>query len=133
MTTFRFIVSVALTATLALVVSCASKDSGCQAFNYDVDPATVGVTAEQVASLDSLLQSFIDTKQMPCVTVFVAKGGDVVYNKSFGMKNLETQAPAEVYNDLINKQSHNEKVSFFVPEFNIWSVDAVCISSAAYS
>ena len=107
MATFRFIVSVALTATLALVVSCASKDSGCQAF--------------------------IDTKQMPCVTAFVAKGGDVVYNKSFGMKNLETQAPVEVYNDLINKQSHNEKVSFFVPDCNIWSVDAFCISSAAYS
>lgn len=96
MTTFRSIAVAALTASLALFVSCASNDSKRQSFNYDVDPTTVGVTAERVASLDSLLQSFIDTKQMPCVTAFVAKGGDVVYNKSFGMKNLETQAPAEV-------------------------------------
>ena len=92
MTTFRSIAVAALTASLALFVSCASNDSKRQSFNYDVDPASVGVTAERIASLDSLLQSFIDTKQMPCVTAFVAKGGDVVYNKSFGMKNLETQS-----------------------------------------
>jgi len=46
--------------------------------------------------VDSLLQSFVDTKKLNCVTAFVAKGGDVIYHKAFGWKDMETQTPTTV-------------------------------------
>ena len=46
--------------------------------------------------MDSLLQSFVDTKKLNCVTAFVAKGGDVIYHKAFGWKDMETQTPTTV-------------------------------------
>ncbi len=171
MTTFRSIVSVALTATLALFMSCASKDSGRQAFNYDVDPATVGVTAERPVTIAHLL-SHSSGYLAPRTTV----RENVDFNKRFPLgfqvmggnpsrKEVESMSSRafrwggaagteyvidpdndlvilyyismwgkpDVYDDLIYKHSHNEKVSYFVPECNIRSVDAVLISSAAYS
>ncbi|MFZ1978154.1 MAG: serine hydrolase domain-containing protein, partial [Bacteroidota bacterium] len=47
-------------------------------------------------SLDSLLQAFIDNKKLSCVAAFVAKGGNVVYKKAFGLKDIENQIPATI-------------------------------------
>lgn len=79
---------------LALAVSCGQADKAPQQFKEGVDPASLGVTPERIASLDSLLQSFIDGKRIPFATTFVAKGGNVVYEKTFGMKDIEQQIPA---------------------------------------
>jgi CubicO group peptidase (beta-lactamase class C family) len=90
------IVSVAgfLTA-LFMAASCGRGNQPPQQFKDDADPAAFGVTPEREAALDAVLQSFVDGKKVPCVTAFVAKGGNVVYEKSFGMKNLEHRVPAE--------------------------------------
>lgn len=81
--------------TALILASCAGKSDKPQSFNYDADPVELGVPQERLASLDSLLQSFVAEKKMPFITAFVAKGGNVVYEKSFGMKNVENQIPAE--------------------------------------
>lgn len=47
-------------------------------------------------AMDSLLNSLIDSKKMNCVTAFVAKGGRVLYKKSFGLKDIESKTPATV-------------------------------------
>jgi len=52
--------------------------------------------AAKVKSIDSLLQSFVDGKKTNCVTAFVAKGGKVLYKKSFGWKDVEKQIPATI-------------------------------------
>jgi CubicO group peptidase (beta-lactamase class C family) len=82
-----------------LTASCNRGEQIPQQFNDSPDLATLGVTQERVAALDAVLQSFVDDLKVPCVTAFVAKGGNVVYEKSFGVKNIETQTPARI-NDI---------------------------------
>jgi CubicO group peptidase (beta-lactamase class C family) len=65
-----------------------------QKFNYKQNPAKSGVQADEIKSVDSLLQSFVDNKKLNCVTAFVAKGGNVIYKKSFGLKDVENGVPA---------------------------------------
>lgn len=65
-----------------------------QQFNYKVDLKKAGTNASKIASIDSLLQSFVDQKKVANVAAFVAKGGNVVYKKSFGWKDLEKRIPA---------------------------------------
>lgn len=84
----------ALTAVVMWATACGG-DKMPQQFNDHPDMKALGVTPERVAALDSVLQGFVDAKKVPCVTAFVAKGGNVVYEKSFGMKNLEQGIPAE--------------------------------------
>lgn len=95
MKALRFFFSSLLFAILLSLSSCGQKSQTPQQFNYDVDPVALGVTAEREAALDSLLKSTVDDGQLPFVTAFVAKGGNVVYEKSFGMKNVEQQIPAQ--------------------------------------
>ena len=80
---------------LIMAASCGRGNQPPQQFNDHADPAAFGVTPDREAALDAVLQSFVDSKKVPCVTAFVAKGGNVVYEKSFGMKNLEHMIPAE--------------------------------------
>lgn len=55
-----------------------------------------GIDEQRMKSLDSLLQGFIDNNKLSCVTAFVAKGGNVVYKKAFGWKDIENKIPATV-------------------------------------
>ncbi len=66
-----------------------------QQFNDNVNPVDFGVTPDREAALDAVLQGFVDRKKVPCVTAFITKGGNVVYEKSFGMKDLAWQIPAQ--------------------------------------
>jgi CubicO group peptidase (beta-lactamase class C family) len=62
----------------------------------EVDPGEAGVDPSQVTKLDALLQSFVDNQKLGSVVGFVAKGGKVVYEKSFGWKDVENRVPASV-------------------------------------
>lgn len=82
-----------------LVSACHTKNeivSEPQKLSYEVDLQEVGTTKEKVASIDSLLQSFVDEQKVSSVVGFVAKGGNVVYNKAFGWKDVENQVLAAV-------------------------------------
>lgn len=96
MKTFKLLMNAVAFASALLLVSCSSAPQTPQEFNYDSDLSGLGVTQDRIDTLDSLLQSFVSEKKMPFVTAFVAKGGNVVYEKAFGMKNIEKQIPAEV-------------------------------------
>lgn len=65
-----------------------------QQFNYKVNLKKIGASEMKIESIDSLLQSFVDQKKVANVTAFVAKGGNVVYKKSFGWKDMEKGIPA---------------------------------------
>ena len=67
-----------------------------QQLNYHGDPKEVGVNAGQIAQIDALLQSFVDQQQVSSAVGFVAKGGNVVYNRAFGWKDVEKRIPATV-------------------------------------
>lgn len=70
------------------------KDKLPQEFNLTPDLSLLGVDPEQVESIDSLLQSFVDENKHSCITAFIAKGGNVIYNKAFGWKDVENRIPA---------------------------------------
>jgi len=95
MNVFRLSIPAALLAATLLLGSCGQQGKTPQKFNYDVNPEKLGVTQERIDEFDAMLQSFVDEKKMPFVTAFVAKGGNVVFEKSYGMKNLEQQIPAK--------------------------------------
>jgi len=65
-----------------------------QHFRHDVDLRALGVDAAAVAQIDQLLQSFVDDNKVNCVSAFVSKGGQVVYKKAFGLKNVENKVQA---------------------------------------
>jgi CubicO group peptidase (beta-lactamase class C family)/dienelactone hydrolase len=67
-----------------------------QAFTHHADLRAAGASPEAAARLDALLQSFVDDRKLNCVVGFVAKGGNVVYNKAFGWKDVENRVPAGV-------------------------------------
>lgn len=80
-----------------LTFSCVAqqKSSGTsERFNYPTDPGRIGISNQKIQAVDSLMQSFVDQKKVANVTAFVAKGGEVIYKKSFGWKNMEKKIPA---------------------------------------
>ena len=80
----------------SLLCTPACFAAGPQRFNYDADRKALGVSADEVAKMDALLRSFVDDQKLSSVTAFVAKGGNVVYRKAFGWKDVEKQIPAAV-------------------------------------
>jgi len=89
-----------LIAALAIfILACGvqnKKDALPQKFNYNVNLNQTGVNAKKIVAIDSLLRSFIDQKKLNCVEGFVAIGGNVIYNKAFGLKDIENQVPASI-------------------------------------
>ena len=67
-----------------------------QSFNQNPDLNQLGISLDKVGSLDSLLQSYVHDGKTNCVATFVAKGGNVVYKKAFGLKNIADSIPATV-------------------------------------
>src|SRR5687768_2477992 len=92
----NYIGAVLVAATMLTLACSAQKKNHAapQQFNYKVDLKKEGTSTEKIAGIDSLLQSFVDQKKVANVAAFVAKGGNVVYKKSFGWKDLEKGIPA---------------------------------------
>ena len=88
----RAVYAIALLAA-TFAVSC-NRQGIPEEFNYKVRPAKLGVSSEKIAALDDVLQGFVDQEKVSCATAFIAKGGNVVYEKSFGFKDLENKVPA---------------------------------------
>ena len=90
---------VSVAVVLCLFTGCQvaeNESSAPQQLNHNVDFDEAGISAEKVKRTDSLLQSFIDQGKVSSMVGFVAKGGNVVYHKAFGWKDVENQIPATV-------------------------------------
>ena len=87
---------IALFIASALTAECRAQKTIAvpQQFNYKVDLNKVRTSTQKVNGIDSLLQSFVNQKKVSSVVGFVAKGGDVVYKKAFGWKDVEKEVPA---------------------------------------
>lgn len=84
-----------ITLSLGALVLVAGA-SGPQAFNADPDLAALGVGPTAIHDMDTLLQSYVDDQKAASVVAFVAKGGDVLYKRAFGWKDVENRVPATV-------------------------------------
>lgn len=85
-----------LTAILLGALAVQPATGAPQALNHAVDLPSAGIDPDAVARMDALLQSFVDEQKVNCAVGFVARGGDVIYNKAFGWKDLEGRVPATV-------------------------------------
>jgi len=56
-------------------------------------PESVGMSATRLARLDAALQAEIAAGKLPGMVVAVARRGQVVYQKAFGVANLQTHEP----------------------------------------
>lgn len=97
-----------------------------QEFDKEVSYEELGVNAENIERIDSLLQSFVDDEKVNAVTAFVAQNGNVLYNKAFGFKNIEDKTPAttEDYYVLFSQTKAITTVAFMtLVEQGLVSVD----------
>jgi CubicO group peptidase (beta-lactamase class C family) len=72
------------------------QESPPQAFNTEVNLNKLDINTEEIKGIDSLLQSYVKNQKVNCVTAFVARGGNIIYNKAFGWKDIENNIPASV-------------------------------------
>ena len=59
----------------------------------EATPDSVGISSERLTRLDATFQKIIDDKELPGVTVMIARKGKVVYQKSFGFQDREKAIP----------------------------------------
>lgn len=85
---------VLLIAAAIICKNASAQDDNPQRFNENRSLAQLGIKAEKVESIDSLLQAYVDNKKLSSVAAFAAKGGNVVYKKAFGWKDIENRRPA---------------------------------------
>lgn len=56
-------------------------------------PDSVGMSSERLKRLDATFQKIIDDKELPGVTLTIARKGKLVYQKSFGFQDREKATP----------------------------------------
>ena len=93
MSNIPFLLIIILTTICKIAI--AQKDVIHQSFAESSEKGD-GVDEHKIKSIDSLLLSFVDNKKVNCVAALVAKGGNVVYKKSFGWKDIENRVPATI-------------------------------------
>ncbi|MDA7930491.1 beta-lactamase family protein [Akkermansiaceae bacterium] len=59
------------------------------------DSAKAGMLAEELAKVGPIVEGFIRKKQLAGANVLVLRKGEIVYQESFGLRDLETKAPME--------------------------------------
>ncbi|MEO6569557.1 MAG: serine hydrolase domain-containing protein, partial [Opitutaceae bacterium] len=67
-----------------------------QQFQRNIAPEKVGANPAEIAKMDALLQSVVDEQKVGSIVGFVAKGGNIVYERAFGWKDLDNRVPATV-------------------------------------
>ena len=65
----------------------------CAAPLPEAAPDSVGMSSERLKRLDATFQKIIDDKELPGVTVMIARKGKLVYQKSFGFQDREKATP----------------------------------------
>ena len=58
-----------------------------------VDPEEVGLAADRLERIDTVLQRYVDSGQIAGAVALVARGGEVAYLKPFGQANLADGTP----------------------------------------
>jgi CubicO group peptidase (beta-lactamase class C family) len=101
-----------------------------------VQPESVGFSSERLARIDSVVNEYIEKDYIPGAVAFIARQGKIVYYKSFGMRDPETQdsmekddifriasmtkALASVAVMMLYEEGHfllDDPVSKYIPEF----------------
>ncbi len=61
-------------------------------------PESVKVSAERLNRIDNMLQKSIDDGWIAGAVGFIARDGKIIYNRSFGLNDMETSSPMQTDN-----------------------------------
>lgn len=81
-------------------------------------PESAGFSAERFSRLDKSMQGYVDRKEVAGAVALVARRGKVVYHKSFGYRDAETEAPMS--NDVIFRIASMSKPIVSVALMMLW-------------
>ena len=56
----------------------------------DASPESVGMSSERIARMDNIFQNSVNNKQVPGVAAIVIRNGKIIYHKSFGMADNQS-------------------------------------------
>jgi CubicO group peptidase (beta-lactamase class C family) len=76
-------------AIIAITYSCTPKQP---LTLEEALPSTAGVSAERLTRIDNLIQQGVDSGWIAGATALIARNGRIVYNKAFGVKDLESKS-----------------------------------------
>jgi CubicO group peptidase (beta-lactamase class C family) len=74
-----------------LLISIHSFAQKPQQFTTGISPEKVGISAERLNRIEELINRKIAEKRIPGANIFVARRGQVVMDKSFGMNDIEAK------------------------------------------
>ena len=61
----------------------------------ETTPASVQMSAERLNRIDKMIQQNIDSGWIAGAVGLIARDGKIIYNKSFGIKDIETKSPMQ--------------------------------------
>ena len=119
----------------------------------DVDPATVGMSAERLAKIDAMLQKSVADENVPGLVALIARKGQIVYHKAYGMADTEagksmkkdaifriasqTKAITSTAVMMLWEEGHfglDDPISDYIPEFKTMQVlDSLIESKTIYT
>ena len=82
------------------------------------EPESAGFSAERLARVDRMLQGYVDRREVPGVVALIARSGNVVYHRSFGYRDAETNAAMS--NDVIFRIASMTKPIATVALMMLW-------------
>lgn len=94
---------------LCLITSCCFAQRP-QTFITGQAPEKVGISAERLARVETLINEKIAEKRIPGAVVFAARHGQVVMDKAFGMNDVEAKK-AMKKNDIFRMMSMSKAIT----------------------
>ena len=64
----------------------------------EVSPESVCMSSERLARIDNMIQLAVDSHRIAGATAFIARDGKIIYDKAFGVSDLETRNPMQTDN-----------------------------------
>ena len=77
---------------LALALLCLAQATFGQSF-ASAPPRNLGFSEERLARLDAALAGYVENEQLAGSVTLVLRDGSVVYEKAFGLRDVDTEAP----------------------------------------
>jgi len=78
-----------IVASIALVACATTGPTG------NPTPESVGISSERLERLDRALDAFVDEDRLPGYQLLVARRGQVVHERLYGLRDLEAKQPVE--------------------------------------
>ncbi len=82
------------------------------------DSALAGFSAERLTRIDRTIQGYVDRGQVPGAVGLIARGGKIVYHRSFGFRDVESKAA--MANDAIFRIASMTKPIASVAAMTLW-------------